>query len=249
MNYSHIISELNEIPAIIQKEFDITKNLNLKINKEDINITSLSRESNILKINGKTFLFANVFEENLFKSIKTPTDLIDFIKIFAKMTDQISSKSLFDIHVYDVSLIMSKKKNIDRFLSEDKIKPDYIIQSNEQIHVDVAQDHSEIIIKDGCEIKPVSEPDIKNIINAELVNSLFIVKISRHRKLNIRQMMIILRGLNEKKVVKVLDITTNDEMLSVTLYVEKRNIPKIFSYHTIERNQPVNIQDLSSLFN
>lgn len=249
MNYSHIVSELNEIPAIIQREFNISKNLNLKINKENINITSLNRESNLLKINGETFLFANVFEENLFKSIKTPADLIAFTKIFAKMSDQISSRSLFDIHVYDVSLIMSKKKNIDRFLSEDKIKPDYIIQSNEQIHVDVAQDHREIIIKDGCEIKAVSEPDIKNIINAELVNSLFIVKISRHRKLNIRQMMIVLRGLNEKKVVKVLDITTNDEILSVTLYVEKRNIPKIFSYHTIERNQPVNIQDLSSLFN
>lgn len=249
MNYSHLVSDINELPQIIQREYNIHKGLILKINKEEIIITSLSRNSNILEINRKVFLFANVFEENLYKSIKTVDDLKHFTKIFSQMTDQISAKSIFDIHVYDISMILSRKKNIDRFLSEDNIKPDYILQSDENIHIDVAQDHSEIVIKDGCKIKAISEPDIKNIINAELVNSLFIVKISRHRKLNIRQMMIILRGLNEKKIVKVIDISTNDDMLSVTLYVEKRNIPKIFSYHTIERNQPVNIQDLSSLFN
>lgn len=249
MNYSHEVLELNDLPPLIQRNFDIHKKLTLKINKEEINIRSFTRKSNTAEINGKTFLFGNVFDENLYKSIKNPADLIEFTKIFSKMTDTISGKSSFDIHVYDLSVILSKKKNVDRFLSEDNIRPNYIVESNDNIHVDVAQDHSEIIIKDGCSIRATAQTDIKDIINMELINSLFIIKIARHRKLNIRQMMIILRGLEQKKVVKVLDITTNDDMLSVTLYVQKRDIAKIFSYHTIERNQPVSIQDLSSLFN
>lgn len=249
MNYSHEVVELNDLPALIQRNFEIHKKITLKINKEEISIRSFSRKSNTAEINGKTFLFGNVFDENTYKSLKTVTDLIEFTKIFSKMTNTISGKSLFDIHVYDLSVILSKKKNVDRFLSEDNITPEYIIESSENIHVDVAQDHSEIIIKDGCSIRATAKTDIKEIIKMELINSLFIVKIARHRKLNIRQMMIILRELEQKKVVKVLDITTNDDMLSVTLYVQKRDIAKIFSYHTIGRNQSVNIQDLSSLFN
>lgn len=249
MNYSNEVSNLEDLPSIIQRNFEIHKKITLKINNESIQIRSFSRKGNIAEINSKVFLFANVFDENLHKTIKTPSDLLEFSKIFARVTDTISEKSIFDIHVYDISKILSNKKNIDRFLSEDNIRPDYIIQSNENIHVSVAQNHSEIIIKDGCEFKAVSSSNIKDIIKMELINSLFIVKISRHRKLNIRQMMIILRELNERKMIKVLDITTNDEIISVTLYAQKRDIPKIFSYKTIERNQQVDIQDLSSLFN
>ena len=250
MLYHQHHSSLSSLIDIIQKTFAYHQQLSLKFDNQDILIKNIKMHSPYLDINSETFLFGNTFDNNLYKQLKSPQDIINFTNIFTNITNQITEKMKFDIGVYDISKIISNKKNIERYLSENKIIPQYIISSpKNKILIDISQDNSEIILKDGYELHKVEPIDIKNIIKIELINSLFIIKIARHKKLNIRQMMIILRQLNENRIAKVIDITANDNMLSVTLYCNKSDIAKIFSYKLVDRNKPVDIQDFTSLFN
>lgn len=249
MNYIKSVERLQDLPSILEKASSRNRKCTWIVGKSEIELNSIRHKGKFVEINDKIYLFGNTFDQSeLYKHVKTKAQLDEFLKFFTRITDEVVSGKRFDINVFDIGKILSKKNTIERYLSEEKVKPDLQVHADEVFEVKIASDYSEIVIEQGVTIRNLDSYDIRSIIKAELLHSLYIVQISRHRKLDIRNMMIVLNQLDHRKVINVLDITGNDELMSVKLYTPRNLIPKIFGIKTADRMQEVKIQELTDFF-
>ena len=218
----------------------------------ELPIRNMRVKSNIADIGGDLYYFGNTYGNiNPYKNVKNMTELVNFVIKIDETMSKLVKGHVTDITVLNLSKLMHDVPTAEKLLtSHDVVYPDYTVElvDSEYLNIEVDDEHATITTKDELRVEKVGHFDLKKLFKMEYLNSLYIVKMSHRRELDLRGIMNLLPQLEASKQIDIVHMIDSHDSLTVCLHVPENIIPKVFGYKLKKRTTRVRIDDLTPVY-
>lgn len=215
-------------------------------------ITKMRIKSNVADINGDLYFFGNTYKQiNPYKSVTNYTELVNFCNLLAHSMDILTKGKVTDICYLSATEIMHNGEIAEKLLtSKDVVYPDYTVElyDKEVFQIIIDEDRSVLSTEDNLLIEKVGSFDLKKLFKAEYLNSLYIVKMSHGRDLDIGGIMNLLPQLEQNKTIDVVTMFDSKMYVTVCLHIPENLIPEVFGYKLKKRTTKVRLENLTKLY-
>jgi len=215
-------------------------------------ITKMRIKSNVADINGDLYFFGNTYKQiNPYKSVTNYTELVNFCNLLAHSMDILTKGKVTDICYLSATEIMHNGEIAEKLLtSKDVVYPDYTVElyDKEVFQIIIDEDRSVLSTEDNLLIEKVGSFDLKKLFKAEYLNSLYIVKMSHDRDLDIGGIMNLLPQLEQNKTIDVVTMFDSKMYVTVCLHIPENLIPEVFGYKLKKRTTKVRLENLTKLY-
>lgn len=218
----------------------------------EIPIRNMRMKSNVADIGGDLYYFGNTYGNiNPYKNVKNMVDLVKFIVKIDETMSKLVKGHVTDITVLNVSRLMHDVPTAEKLLtSNEVVYPDYTVElvDTEYLDIEIDDDHATITTKDELIVEKVGSFDLKKLFKMEYLNSLYLVKMSHRRDLDLRGIMNLLPQLEASKQIDIIHMIDSHDSLTVCLHIPENMIPKVFGYKLKKRTTRVRIDDLTPVY-
>lgn len=252
MIYKKII-KLGQLPIELYDLHQKCKIVTFKSKDFNLSINNIRIKSNVAEINDSLYYFGNTYNNvNSYKKVKNLNELKLFCFHISELMDLLLKGRVTDVSYLNVSDLMHNDTIAERLLTlEDAVVPDYIVQLYDVLDFTITIDDDRGIISsidDNIQIERVSSFDIKSLFKMEYLNSLYMIKLSHGRDLDISGIMNLIPQLESKKMLDIVDMHNNKQRLTIYLHIPEYMIPKLFQYKIKRRTIEVRLEDLTDIF-
>ena len=253
MNTTKKVIQISQLPIEIGKLYNRKDSVSLVYGDGVLDISRFRTKSNVAEINGDLYYFGNTLANiNPYKNVKSQEELEAFLSYVNSMFDFVIGRTLTDVTYLNISRLMTDDTSAEKLLTTQKVAyPDYTISlPHGDVDLDISINHETGVIstKSKLQIKKVGHFDLKKLFKMEYLNSLYIIKMSHKRDLDISGSMNLVRQLVAAKRIDVVSISNNHKHLSIALHIQERMIPEVFGYKLKNRLMEVRLDDITSIF-
>lgn len=252
MNKESNILTLTALPKELFYRFNVLGSFTLKCGAVSIPVDRIRTKSNVAEINGWLYYFGNTYGSiNPYKKVKSLDQLSEFIYYVSSLFDMLTAKVDCDVSYVNVSTILSNEKLAQKLLTvEDTVYPDYLVESpnNTTIKIEIDEKNKIVEVLTETQVNKVGFFDLNDLFNAEYLNSLHIVKMKHSHQLDIHGVINLIRQMNERKMIDIVDIFDSNDNITIALHIQEKMIAKAFAYKLRDRIAKVDLLDLTEFF-